>query len=127
MNMPTWKPFAPFTAEQDADGTWHIGSTEHGPVAVMAFDTSCATRRLPGALVCGEWEYDRNAAREIAQHIVRACNSHDALVAALSKVVAAAKSWHDTHGHSPRSLQCDWLCECIAPGEAALKAATGEA
>ena len=38
---------------------------------------------------------------------------------ALRKFVTAAKSWHDFH-HGSATVQCDWLCECIPAGEAAL-------
>jgi hypothetical protein len=51
----------------------------------------------------------------------------DVLFAALKKFVTAAKSWHNTHGHGTNPIQCDWLCECIAPGEAALNAARSPA
>ena len=46
------------------------------------------------------------------------------LLAALRKFVTAAKSWHDFH-HGSETVQCDWLCECIAPGEAAIAKAEG--
>lgn len=38
---------------------------------------------------------------------------------ALQRFVTAAKSWHEFH-HGSSTVQCDWLCECIAPGERAL-------
>ena len=46
------------------------------------------------------------------------------LLAALRKFVTAAKSWHDFH-HGSDTIQCDWLCECIEPGEKALAKAEG--
>jgi hypothetical protein len=58
-----------------------------------------------------------DALRELAE----ARREIEALRKALSGFVTAAKSWHSTHGHGERSVQCDWLCECIAPAEAALQ------
>lgn len=41
------------------------------------------------------------------------------LLEALRAFVTAAKSWHEAH-HGNSSIQCDWLCECIPAGEAAV-------
>lgn len=57
------------------------------------------------------------AGQEQGLEILKAEN--DQLRAALQKFVTAAKSWHDFH-HGSQTVQCDWLCECIVPGERAL-------
>lgn len=41
----------------------------------------------------------------------------------LQRFVNAAKSWHTFH-HGSKTVQCDWICELIAPGEAALAPTT---
>jgi hypothetical protein len=64
---------------------------------------------------------DTSARKTLAawRELAEARREIEALRPALSQFVTAAKSWHDTHGD--HSVQCDWLCECIAPGEAALQ------
>ena len=46
------------------------------------------------------------------------------LLEALQRFVNSARSWHDFH-HESEDVRCDWLCDCIEPGEAAIAAATG--
>ena len=57
------------------------------------------------------------AGQEQGLEILREENAQ--LRAALERFVTAAKSWHNFH-HGSQTVQCDWLCECIAPGERAL-------
>lgn len=49
--------------------------------------------------------------------ILRAENAQ--LRSALQRFVTAAKSWHDFH-HGSKTVQCDWICECLPAGEKAL-------
>jgi hypothetical protein len=48
----------------------------------------------------------------------------DQVVRELQAFVDAAKSWHDFHEHT--EIQCDLLCERIAPARAALARVAGE-
>lgn len=46
------------------------------------------------------------------------------LLDALRTFVTAAKSWHEFH-HGSQTVQCDWICEAMLAGEAALAKAEG--
>jgi hypothetical protein len=48
------------------------------------------------------------------------------LVHALERFVTAAQSWHDFHKHA-EGIQCDLLCEAIAPSRAVLERTTKNA
>jgi len=79
--------------------------------------------RNPGYQKAGRWlrRYGAHRWPELGSRpgldILRTEN--DQLRAALQRFVTAAKSWHDFH-HGSQTVQCDWICECLAPGERAL-------
>ena len=71
-------------------------------------------------------EHDAHSSRHYKEEwddAVKLLNEKDAesarLRAALQTFVTRAKSWHNFH-HGSETIQCDGLCEAIAPGEAAL-------
>ena len=61
-----------------------------------------------------------------AEFIVRACNTHEALVQALVAILDEAKSWHSVH-HGQELVSCDSICRLIATMERALAMADGKA
>jgi hypothetical protein len=82
------------------------------------------------AIICSPnfRDYEKIMARELlrlrsSETDLSASNVQDTepIRAALSRFVAAAKSWHDFH-HGSKTVACDWICECIAPAEIALSA-----
>jgi len=67
---------------------------------------------------------DGDFSRPTADANARLISASPDMLAALRKFVTAAKSWHDFH-HGSETVQCDWLCECIAPAEVAIAKAEG--
>jgi hypothetical protein len=73
------------------------------------------TQNVLEPYVCKDGHPDCSVSEADMRLIAAAPDELDALRA----FVTAAQSWHDFH-HGSNDIACDWLCECIAPGIAAL-------
>lgn len=109
-------------AAKHLPGPWFVS---RDPRPGMEWNNHIASVENPHLEVC--WMFhtsdkDDNETGEANAALVAAAPE---LLEALQAFVTAAKSWHDFH-HGSDTIACDWLCECIPAGEAALAKAAGQ-